>query len=498
MEHSTTYPWIYALAFVPAVAQAEPAPQQNPPQATEPAEPVAPEPVAPEPSPSTSPEPQEPAAPEPGTAQSPPAASDQGPKAATPEGTPSEPETSPKAEPQPETPPEKTQDDEDLEAELARELGDIQSSSGSSVAPPTTAPLSPQGSASAYGLSNKMNPAVSANVTLLAGGTTRDQESATAGGEAEESGNLTSGILLQEAELRMSAIVDPYFRADVTLAGNLDEVGFEEAYLSTLELPQVTLRAGLILANLGRHNLLHTHAFPFLTAPLPWRTLLGPEGLRAPGVSADVLLPLPFFAEINLQAFSAEWRPFVGGIPDDPNTAQNESVPDQRRDQDLTYLGHLKTLFDLSPSSTVELGGTFIGGRNGFGELTSVAGGDLTFKWRPVEAQRYVAVNWTSEYLRVDRNGAPDDRTRGGAYSGLQVQFLRRWWVQGRGALLGLPAGSAGRTFRAEGLLAFVPSEFSLLRLQYAYETGQVSPDPVHEVFLQLSATIGPHPAHAY
>lgn len=407
-------------------------------------------------------------------------------------------ESSPAPAPAPQvaTPPPPA-DDENLEAELARELGNIQAENAGAASEAASRPVStPAGSASAYGLSNTMNPAVSANVTLLAGGTTRRQQGSS--DEVDDTGELRSGIRLQEVELRFSAIVDPYFRADVTLSGNLDELGFEEAYLSTLELPRVTVRAGQLFANFGRHNLLHTHAFPFLTAPLPWRVLLGPEGFKAPGVSVDLLLPLPFFAELNLQAFSADWRPFGGEIADDPDTAANEAVPDRRKDTDLVYLGHLKTLFDVGASSTLELGGTYTGGRNGFGKLTSVVAGDLTFKWRPVEAERYVGIDWTSEYLWIERAGAPEDRTVGGAYSGLRFQFLRRWWAQARAAVLGLPAAGVGRSYRAEALLAFVPSEFSLLRLQYAYETGNVDPDPVHELFLQATATIGPHPAHAY
>jgi hypothetical protein len=338
---------------------------------------------------------------------------------------------------------------------------------------------------------------VSANVTLLAGGTTRSERVS----DREENaalGNIASGIALQEAELRLSAIVDPYFRADVTLAGNLEEIGFEEAYLSTLELPYVTLRAGQLRANFGRHNLLHTHAFPFLTAPLPWRALLGPEALAAPGLSVDVLVPLPWFTELNLQAFSSDFQPLVAEIPDDPATAPDESVPDRRRRRDLAYVGHLKTLFELGSSSTIELGGSYLGGRNGFGKLTSVAGGDLTFKWRPVEAEASSGVDWTSEVVWVHRGGALDDETVGGAYTGLRVQLLRRFWVQGRGAVLGVPKGAVERGYRGEGLLAFVPTEFSLLRLQYAYETGPIHPSRVHELFLQATATIGSHPAHAY
>lgn len=375
-----------------------------------------------------------------------------------------------------------------LEAELARELA-------ARAPPPTPTETTGGASASSHGLSTLLNPAISANALFLGGHTTREDRD----DEGEGAGDLPTGLHLQEAELRVSAIVDPYFRADFTLAATEDEIGFEEAFLSTTEIPRLTLRAGQMYANIGRHNILHTHAFPFLTAPLPWRVLFGPEPLKDPGVSLDVLLPLPFFAEINAQIFDGDWAPLAGSMVDDPATAADETAPDARRDRDLAYVGHLKTLFDLSASSTLELGGSYVGGRNGFGKWTHVIAGDMTLKWRPITAERYTSVDWTTEYVYVDRGGAPTDGEVGGAYTSLRYQFGQRWWVQARGALLGLPAGEAGRTTRAEALLAFVPSEFSALRLQYAFERPETAgADPIHEVMLQAIVSIGSHPSHAY
>jgi hypothetical protein len=312
-------------------------------------------------------------------------------------------------------------------------------------------------------------------------------------------GDLQTGIFVQEVELRASAIVDPFFRADVALAGSSDHVAFEEAYLTTLDLPRLTLRAGQMHSAVGRHNLLHTHAFPFVTAPLPWRALMGEEGLTDPGVSADLLLPLPFYAEINAQVFQGDWAPLVGSIPDNPATAVDESVPDRRRNSDFAYVGHLKTLFDMSDATTLELGTSYVGGRNGFAGWSNLAAGDMTVKWRPVEAERYMGFDWTTEYVWDERGHAPTDHTRGGGYTAVRFQFAQQWWLQARGSVLGLPQGDSPRIWRGEGLAAFVPSEFSALRLQYGIEKAANDPSPlVHEVFAQAVFSVGPHPAHAY
>jgi hypothetical protein len=386
----------------------------------------------------------------------------------------------------------------DEEAALAAELAQIQAAeaedgAGGGADTAATPPAGPgASSSSARGLSNLLNPAFSANGLLLLGGTTRRPRDAD-----PARGELRSGAWIQEVELVASAIVDPYFRADVTLAGNAEEIGFEEAYLTTLELPRLTIRAGKFHANFGRHNLLHTHAYPFVTAPQPWRALLGAEGLVDAGISADLLLPLPFFAELNAQVFQGEWAPFEGSVPDDPMTPADESVPDRRRDEDLAYLGHGKTLFDLSESSTLELGGSFLGGRDGFGRPSLVAGGDLTFKWRPVEAERYRGFDWTTEVLWAKKGSTPGGRPVGGGTSAVRAQFAQRWWLQARGSVLGVPRGDGPRTLRGELGGAFVPSEFSALRLQVAAEKT-TNERFVFEAFLQAIFSIGPHPSHSY
>jgi hypothetical protein len=284
------------------------------------------------------------------------------------------------------------------------------------------------------------------------------------------------------------------------LAASADEIGFEEAVVTTLEIPRLTIRGGHFKAALGRHNVLHTHAFPFLTAPLPARALLGAEGLSDPGVSFELLVPLPWFVELDVQAFDGQWGIFEGGVPDDPATPTvDETVPDRRERTDLAYVARLRTLLDLADTTTLELGASYVGGRNGHGGWAHVVAGDLTLKWRPIARARYTGFEWQTEWLSVDRRGAPDEAPTGGGSTLVRYQFDQRWWAQMRGAVLGIPGPRDARTWRGEALVALVPSEFSALRLQYGIERAQADGAPlVHEVFLQMVFSIGPHPGHAY
>lgn len=410
----------------------------------------------------------------------------------------SQPATQPGKKPATTVPASRPSSTAEEEAEIAEALARLEGAvphTATSLAPTVGTGRTPTRSGG-RGLSNLLNPSISANGLLLVGWSSRD-DTEIAPATPQDVGNLETGFHVQEIELRVSSVVDHYFRADITIAADTSEIGVEEAMLTTLDLPWVTMRGGLIMAALGRHNRHHTHAYPFITAPLPWRELLGPEGLKDPGISAEILLPLPFYLEFIGQVFRGEWAPFQGELEDDATTPQDESQPDFRQERDFVYLGHLKALFELGDTATLEVGASYLGGRNGFGRWSNVAGANLSIKWKPLESERYLELDWTSEFLWVHRPGAPENVRRGGGYTSLRFQFARRWWVQARGAMLGLPKGDQPVRWRAEALAAFIPSEFSAFRLQYGIEQADKS-NAIHEVFFQTIFSIGPHPPHSY
>jgi len=254
----------------------------------------------------------------------------------------------------------------------------------------------------------------------------------------------------------------------------------EEGFVTTLGLPySLALKAGKFYAELGRHNLLHAHAFPFIDAPLVSERLLGEEGLNETGLGLSALLPLPWYAELNGQALNGDHELFASP-----------------KGRDLLYLGHLKNFWELGPSATLELGSSWAGGNNQEGHTSALAGVDLTLKWRAA-GPRTRALVWQSEYLRARSNLPAGTEKQGGLYSLLQYQFARRWWAQARWDLVGLPRPrGAERAHRLSGLLALVPSEFSALRLQYSrLDEGGGGTDQVQ---MQYNFTIGSHPAHRY
>jgi hypothetical protein len=293
------------------------------------------------------------------------------------------------------------------------------------------------------------------------------------------------GMKLQEAELQFSSDVDAYFSAKALFSVSSENGTYgiepEEAYAQSLSIPHLTIILGKSKMPLGKHNQLHSHAFPFINPPLVNTAILGEEGLNETGIGVSGLIPLPWFSELNLNYTQGENADLFAN----PGT-ENKAI-----------IGRFRNLWDLSDSTTLEFGVSGASGKNTDDLETTLFGADLTLKWRPVEGGKYHAFEWASEVLEKDRRGATDGRLSG-AVSHVKYQFAQRWYVQYRLDYLGLiKPDSMNLTQRHTALVAFLPSEFSGIRLQYEnIDDGQ----PVKEerALLQFNISMGAHPAHTY
>jgi hypothetical protein len=371
--------------------------------------------------------------------------------------------------------------------QLEKERATNTASANTSAPEPQTAATAVPAS-TGKGMLNSFNPAISVN-GLFGGGysssppTTRQLSAP----------DFQNGFNFQEAEFQFTADVDPYWKANFILSvdrsGNAE---IEEGYVTSEQLPydllprDTSLKLGKFYAAFGKHNLLHRHQFPFINRPLANQAAFGNEGLNEPGLGLSYLLPTSWFSELTFQPLTGENETLFQGVENSkPRGA---------------YLGHWKNFFDVSDSTTLEVGNSYIGGRNSDAghRLSQAIGFDLTTKWRPLQQSTEKALIWQNEYIYFDREREREPSSRGGGlYSSLQYQFARNWWIQGRYDLLGVPKLEDGRKHRWSTLLALVPSEFSDLRLQHSYTT-QSSGKSVNEVFLQMNFTIGSHPAHQY
>lgn len=316
-----------------------------------------------------------------------------------------------------------------------------------------------------------------------------------------------NGLHLQELELQFSADVDPYSRfvallslhseteVDATTLERSTEYLFEpeEVYAESLSIPSIALKAGKFKGAFGKHNTLHTHAFPFIDAPLYQTHLLGEEGLNDIGLSAAALMPTPWYFELTAQALKGE--------------AEGLEYFNSRSSSDLVAVVKAKNLWETSETSTIELGLSGAAGDNRLEGRTELLGADLTFKWRPLDGGRDTSIAFVTEYIGrswEERGGAKNESH--GLASWIQYQFARSWWAQGRAEWLGSkdigavtnPGTLPERMNKWSALVAFAPSEFSAFRVQYDNLDTAGTGKAEHRVLAQMNFSIGAHPAHQY
>lgn len=328
------------------------------------------------------------------------------------------------------------------------------------------------GSTTTTGTSNKFNPALSVNSLFLA--------------SWHDPASDLDGFKAQEIEVAMSAVVDPYFSADVFVAYEPDPEGpeaglaLEEVYARALALPAGWgLRAGRFFIPFGRHNQLHTHVFPFVEAPLAIRSILGEESAGDVAIEGSYLPDLDWF--LNLIAYVGDGA--VEGVFD------GES-------RELAAGARAEGLWDLSEATTLESGLSFWDGPIEDGRRTFL-GADVRVKYVDIRRSQGAIVDWITEFIIDSAAGREDQR---GLYSLVRYRFLRRWWMEGGYSLYSFRTEGAPERFSDHEIrtqIAFAMSEFSALRLDLSW-LNPAGSEREFAAQLQFNFNIGSHPAHTY
>lgn len=337
-----------------------------------------------------------------------------------------------------------------------------------------------QGGATATGVSRELNPAISVNGLFLGAGYPGLPQ-ALQGDEAYE-----SGLMFQEAEIQFTAAIDPYAKADVIFTYEGGTLDVEEVKVTSDVLSHgIGLRAGRFFVPLGYENTLHTHQLPFINRSLVHSAVFG-DALGEFGLEAAYVPILPWYVEIRGAVFNGD----------------SESVFAAPGEWDLAYLGGFDVLWTVGEGGTFSLGADGMAGPNGLGNDTGktwsqLVGTVLRYKWRSPRRSREHGAEVVAEYLYAQRNAAAPEAKQldRGAYGLAKFHVTRRWWLQGRYDYH-VPSNDLPDAQRGSFLVAFVPSEFSAIRLQGSVvdELGEA----FGEVLLQFNFTIGSHPAHTY
>jgi hypothetical protein len=372
---------------------------------------------------------------------------------------------------------------------------------------------------------------------LGAGGTSTAEEPELRSLEAGGHDPKNRGFTIQNVELTLAGVVDPYLRGDANIVLQIDEAGetvveLEEVYLTTLDLPfHLQLKVGQFFTAFGRLNPTHPHAWDFVDQPAIHSRLFGPDGLRSQGLQLAWLTPLPFFAELtgSVQNAHGETVTSFRSAPGETLAGRVLIERDVKSARDLLYLLRLRTSFDPTEELTLVPGASALFGPNASGTQTEtqIYGADLYVKWKPLSNDHgWPFLAWQTEALLrryraaevLEEGGAAIEPERTlddyGLYSQLLWGFARPWVVALRYeraageadsfTLPDLSYSSASDPVRDErqrysAALSYYPSEFSKLRLQYNYDHAQfLSQTDAHGAYLQFEILFGAHGAHKF
>jgi hypothetical protein len=305
--------------------------------------------------------------------------------------------------------------------------------------------------------------------------------------------NPPPALAMQESEVSLQAIVDPYARADFFIAFGEEGVDLEEGFLTFPTLPGgLLMKVGKQKAAFGKVNTFHSHQVSWTDRPLVMNNLLGgDEGVSDAGLSIARLIPNPWFF---LEATGQIYR----GDADDVFRSSKRG--------DVSYVGRLRGYQDVSESTNIDVGASFMRGHNDSGVLddvdvgrftTRLFGIDATVRWKPLRRAIYRSFLGRTELVWSRREQPSSTENAFGYYLAGDYQFARRWFA---GARLDRSERAVDASMRDRGqslLLTYWPSEFNQIRGQYRrtkYATG----DLANEFLFQFQFSIGAHGAHQF
>ena len=333
------------------------------------------------------------------------------------------------------------------------------------------------------------------------------------GGEA---GSPPDGLALGETEIGISANVDDWFAARLTLPIAIEDgethVELEEAWIETLSLPAGTsARFGRFFSGIGYLNSRHSHTWDFLDQPLAYQAFLGSQYLDD-GVQLRWLAPIDLYLEFGGELLRGDRYPAAG--------AANSGVGAHSL---FARLGG-----DVGVGSSWQAGVSYLHSDSSnresgdsdalllFSGNTDLLIAELVWKWAPAGNWRERNLILQSEFLWRNEDGRyllpdggnPDfDQSQFGWYGQVVYQPVTGWRVGARIDLLSadnpgvLFAGTAlepddDDPMRYTLMLDWSHSEFSRLRLQYARDESAQHSD--NQWGLQYIHSIGAHGAHSF
>lgn len=336
---------------------------------------------------------------------------------------------------------------------------------------------------------------------------------------SDEAGLAPESFSLSESEITLGANIDQLFYSQATfsLADNAGETSIEteEAYFETLGLADgVSIKAGRFYSAIGYINEKHAHTWDFADAPLVYRGLFGDQ-LKQDGVRLSWILPTETYFLLGGEAGNGVHFPAAGN---------HSAIGD--------WLAYIETGGDIGLSHSWQLGishwqANTVKDRTSQGLNSPVYNGDskidavdVVYKWAPQGNAQQQNLKLQAEFFSRNEQGEMtlNDTAQSSSYDGVQngwyaqavYQFKPRWQTGLRYDRLDSDNTGSNNTVlekaglldngtspqRASVMLAWLPSKFSRLRLQY--NRDESGPQSDNQFLFQYTMIMGAHGAHAY
>ena len=328
------------------------------------------------------------------------------------------------------------------------------------------------------------------------------------------------GFTVQNVELVLDGAVDPYFKGQANVVLQITPEGgttveLEEAYATTTSLPRnLQVKVGQFFSEFGRLNPTHPHTWDFVDQPLVSGRMFGGDGLRSVGARLSWLMPTPFYSEVlvAVQNGKGETETSFGSVAGESQFGRPLDPGVVKTFGDMLCVPRWNGSFDIGDTQTLVVGASGAFGPNGTGpdSNTEIGGVDVVWKWKSPRADKgfpFVKVQAEGVVRRYEAAATatlPSDTFRDhGAYAQVVWGVKPMWTVGARLDTVGGDVGddTADPRFqprkRASLEGTWYPTEYSKLRLQYAYDDRTGLRD-AHSVWLQFEFLLGAHAAHKF
>jgi hypothetical protein len=304
--------------------------------------------------------------------------------------------------------------------------------------------------------------------------------------------NPFRALSLQESEVSLQAIVDPYARADFFLAIGEEGIEVEEGYVTFSGVPGGFVpKVGKMRASFGRVNQFHNHTLPWVDRPLATFKLLGGSleeadvGIKDAGLSVSRILPAPegLFLEATGEVFRGD----------------SGSLFKVSTRSDVSVVGHFRGYGDLTESTNLEAGGSYARGHNDLGSsfITQLYGTHITLRWRPLRRAIYHSFAARAELFWSRSEEIAVTQRAFGWFGSLEYRLGRRWFVGGRYDWSERARNAAQHDSGGSFVLTYWPSEYNQIRGQLR-RTRYAEGTTANEFLFQFLFTLGAHGAHPF